>query len=207
MNATPSGNPPLPPETRRLVHDLRNCLASMRAGANMLRRSVDQPAIIEKVADGLYAQVQEMLDVVDRFTGRLPERKDSVPPGHAVTAQKALRILIADDNADAASTLATYLRLSGHNPTVALDGGEALRLATAEPPDVMLLDISMPTLNGYELARQVRTQDWGATVRLIAVSGWFSQEDIDRSRDAGFDAQLSKPIDMDALPRMLQAAY
>lgn len=206
MNATLPGTP-LPPETKRLVHDLRNCLASMRASANMLRRSVDQPAIIEKVTDGLHAQVQEMLDIVDQFIGHAPERNESVARESVAATNKPVRILIADDNVDAAHTLATYLRLSGYDPTVALDGAEALRLASAEPPDVMLLDISMPTLNGYDVARQVRLQPWGAGVRLIAVSGWFSPEDIERSSQAGFDTHLSKPIDMDALPTVLQAAH
>lgn len=207
MNATSSGTPSLPPETKRLVHDLRNCLASMRAGANMLRRSADQPAIIETVADGLQSQVQEMLDIVDRFIGQAPERNESVAQDSGATTSKPMRILIADDNADAAFTLATYLRLSGHHPTVALDGAEALQLAIAEPPDVMLLDISMPTLNGYDLARQIRSQPWGCRVRLIAVSGLFSPEDVERSSRAGFDAHLCKPLDMNSLPRLLQAAH
>ena len=208
MESSLSHAAPLPPETKRLVHDLRNCLAAVRAGANMLRRSPNQPAVVEKVADGLQGQVQEMLEIIDRFVGREPERKGGGavhPP--ASKAGNSLRVLIADDNADAARTLATYLRLSGHAVTVALDGGEALQSAAAEQPDVMLLDISMPTLDGYDVARQVRSQSWGSAVRLIAVSGWFSPEDVERSRAAGFDAHLSKPIDMDALPRLLKAAH
>lgn len=202
MNPTPPGSASLPPETRRFMHDLRNCLASIRAGASMLHRAADQPAIIEKVADGLHQQVQEMLDLVDKFIGRTPE-VTAHAPGEA--GKESLRILIADDNADAANTLATYLRLSGHQPVVTFDGGEALQLAAAERPDVMLLDIGMPTLNGYDVARAIRAQRWGVGIRLIAVSGWFSPEDVDRASDAGFDAHLSKPIDLEALPRMLQA--
>lgn len=211
MNATPSPDPSLPKETQRFVHDLRNCLAAMRAGASMLHRSADQPAIVEKVADGLYVQVAEMLALVDKFIGCTPRTSEETGVAHGsaidATDERPLRILIADDNADAANTLATYLRLSGHRPVVALDGGQALQLASDEAPDVMLLDLSMPTLDGYEVARRVRSQSWGAALRLIAVSGWFSTEDIDRAMQAGFDAHISKPIDMDALPRMLQVAH
>jgi CheY-like chemotaxis protein len=207
MTATPSADTTVPPQTRRFVHDLRNCLASMRAGANMLRRSAGQPAIVEKVAENMYEQVQEMLDLVDGFIGRPPaSREDASNETHA-QSPKSLRILIADDNTDAANTLATYLRLSGHSPVVAFDGGEALQLAATEPPDVMLVDLTMPTLNGFDVARNIRAQPWGAAVRLVAVSGWFSPEDIDRASNAGFDAHVSKPIDMDALPGVLQAAH
>src|SRR5687768_7295142 len=102
MNTTPATE--LPPKTRRFVHDLRNCLASMRAGASMLRRSATEPAIVEKVADGMFEQVQEMLDLVDEFIGR-----PKVEPDISSAAQRAstgpLKVLIADDNADAANTL------------------------------------------------------------------------------------------------------
>lgn len=207
MNATSSAGTPVPPKTQRFVHDLRNCLASMRAGASMLRRSPTQPAIVAKVADNMYQQVQEMLDLVDTFMGRARAPGENVPNATDAEPARSLRILIADDNTDAANTLATYLRLSGHSPVVAFDGGEALQLAADEPPDVMLVDLTMPTLNGFDVARNIRAQPWGAAVRLIAVSGWFSPEDIDRAAHAGFDMHMSKPIDMDALPGVLQAAH
>lgn len=134
-----------------------------------------------------------------------PSTGASLPPNPAPA--KSLRILIADDNADAANMLAMYLRLSGHYPVVAFDGSEALRLAADERPDVMLVDLTMPTLNGFDVARNIRAQTWGSAIRLIAVSGFCSPEDIDRASHAGFDAHMSKPIDMDALPTMLHAAH
>jgi CheY-like chemotaxis protein len=205
MNATTPIGTDLPPKTRRFVHDLRNCLASMRAGASMLRRSASQPAIVEKVADNLFLQVQEMLDLMDGFVGRTPTPEKTSPDAAPQEHANSLRVLIADDNPDAANTLATYLRLSGHRPVVAFDGSEALQLAAEERPDVMLVDLGMPTLNGFDVARNIRAQPWGNSVRLIAVSGWFAQEDIDRSLHAGFDAHVSKPIDMAALPDVCRA--
>lgn len=204
MNTTPATE--LPPTTRRFVHDLRNCLASMRAGASMLRRSATEPAIVEKVADGMFEQVQEMLDLVDEFIGR-PKVEPDISSAAPRASTGPLKVLIADDNADAANTLATYLRLSGHHPVVAFDGGEALRLAADELPDVMMVDLTMPTLDGYDVARNIRAQPWGSSVRLIAVSGWVSPEDIDRVSHAGFDAHMSKPIDLDKLSGVLQPAH
>lgn len=205
MSALSTADKELPATTRRFAHDLRNCLASMRAGANMLRRSLDQPAVVSKVADNMYEQVQEMLDLIDEFVGR-PPRGEITTATEAARSQP-LRILIADDNIDAANALATYLRMSGHVPRVAFDGDEALQLAANEPPDVMMIDLSMPTLNGFDVARNIRAQPWGSAVRMIAVSGYFSAKDIDRALHAGFDAHLSKPIDIDALPDVLQPTH
>lgn len=112
-------------------------------------------------------------------------------------------MLIADDNVDAAHTLGTCLRLEGHVTQISFDGRETLRLAIDNPPDVMILDINMPTASGYEVAREVRSQQWGSRIRLIAVSGYFSAEDRQRVSQAGFDAYPTKPIDVDTVQRLL----
>ncbi len=197
---------PLPPpaETVRFIHSLRNCLASVRAGASMLQHSGTDPAVVAKVADALQSQVREMVDLVDRFVGKKHAEPTSSPDASAAAASR-LNVLVADDNADAASTLAIFLRLDGHRVTVAHDGLHALQLAEADPPDVMLLDIAMPARNGYEVAAAVRARQWGAKTRLIAVTGWLSQQDSERAKLAGFDAHLTKPLDMDLLHRLLQA--
>jgi CheY-like chemotaxis protein len=199
--------PPLPPETVRFVHGLRNCMASVRAGASMLQNSATTPAMVARIADALQTQVREMVGLVDEFVGKstAPESEpDSLPPLAAAPADAKLRILVADDNADAASTLAMYLRLEGHHVTVAFDGQQALTLAEADPPDIMLLDIGMPTRDGYEVAREVRSRPWGAHIQLIATTGWMSAEDGERATRAGFNGHLSKPIDMDVLQQMLR---
>lgn len=196
---------PAPPsrETVRFVHDLRNCLASMRAGANLLQNPNASPEIVAKVASSLQSQIREMVGLVDHFVGKRSAQQSV--PSSAKGPTDALTVLVADDNADAANTLAMCLRLEGHKVAIAFDGRQAMDLAAANPPDVMLLDIGMPTLDGYEVARTVRAQPWGEKTRLIAVTGWMSQEDRERARLAGFHAHLSKPIDMDLLQRLLQA--
>jgi signal transduction histidine kinase len=113
------------------------------------------------------------------------------------------RILLADDNRDALDSLATLLQCDGHEVHTAADGAEALALAAACRPDVMLLDIGMPKLDGYEVARRVRAEPWGKGTVLIALTGWGQDEDRRRSREVGFDNHLVKPLDPDKLSAML----
>jgi len=113
------------------------------------------------------------------------------------------RILIADDNVDAAETLSTMLELLGHETRTAHDGAEALDVARTFQPDTMVVDIAMPRLSGHEVARHVRREDWGQRVLLIAASGWGQEETKQGSFAAGFDHHLVKPIELDALERLL----
>jgi len=107
------------------------------------------------------------------------------------------RVLVVDDNVDAAEMLAEVLRASGYAASVAYDGPVALELARSSPPDIVLIDIGLPVMDGYELARRLRVMLNGA--RLIAVTGYGQQGDRERSRDAGFDAHLVKPVSLDVL--------
>jgi signal transduction histidine kinase len=118
-------------------------------------------------------------------------------------ARRGHRILLADDNRDALDSLATLLQCDGHEVHTAADGAEALALAAVCRPDVMLLDIGMPKLDGYEVARRVRAEPWGKGTVLIALTGWGQDEDRRRSREVGFDNHLVKPLDPDKLSAML----
>jgi PAS domain S-box-containing protein len=115
------------------------------------------------------------------------------------------RVLIADDNRDAADSLALLLRLGHHDVRVAYSGRGALAVGQEFHPDVALLDIGMPELDGYGVARALRQQPWGAGVRLVAVTGWGQEEDKQRATEAGFDHHLTKPVDPEALERLLSA--
>ena len=110
------------------------------------------------------------------------------------------RVLVVDDNADGADSLALHLRLSGHEVQVAYSGPAALKVAEPFRPDVVLLDIGLPGMDGYEVARRLRQQPGLADVVLVAVTGYGTDEDRSRSQEAGFDAHLVKPVDADALP-------
>jgi CheY-like chemotaxis protein len=112
------------------------------------------------------------------------------------------RILVVDDNQDAAETLAQLLRLGGEDVRTTDNGEDALEIGPEFRPHVAILDIGMPDIDGYELAQRIRRQRWGSGVLLVALSGWGQEEDKVRSREAGFDHHLTKPVspgDLDAV--------
>jgi CheY-like chemotaxis protein len=113
------------------------------------------------------------------------------------------RVLVVDDNYDSADSLATLLRFLGHEVQTAFDGLEAVNAALDFHPSIMLLDIGLPKLNGYEVARRVRTQPGGDAIKLVALTGWSQDEDIRRAHEAGFDLHLVKPIGMVVLRKLM----
>jgi len=115
----------------------------------------------------------------------------------------ARRILLADDNRDALETLARLLQLGGHEIYKAMDGVQALEAATRVRPDLVLLDIGMPGMDGYEVARRIRSLPWGRSATLVALTGWGQESDRKRSRDAGFDTHCIKPLDPQRLSMLL----
>lgn len=115
------------------------------------------------------------------------------------------RILVVDDNTDSATSLSMMLNFMGHDTRTANDGLKGLEVAEQFKPDVCLLDIGMPNLNGFDLARRLREQPWAKETLLIALSGWGQEHDKERSTDAGFDMHLVKPIDPATLTAVLEA--
>src|SRR5690606_3484869 len=113
------------------------------------------------------------------------------------------RILVVDDVKDSANSLATLLRLTGHEVHTAYDGVQGVEAAGQLQPQVVLLDIGMPRLNGYETCRRIRQEPWGKQMVVIALTGWGQQEDPRRTREAGFNYHLEKPVDLDALTELL----
>lgn len=116
----------------------------------------------------------------------------------------ALRILVADDVRDSAEGLAVLLRIGGNDVRIATDGAEALHLADEFQPEVAVLDIGMPKLSGYEVARQMRRQPWGENTVLIALTGWGQQDDIRRALDVGFNYHMVKPVNIPQLQELLE---
>lgn len=133
------------------------------------------------------------------FVVRLPLRPAAaaaVESAHGgASAAPGCRVLLADDNRDAAESLAMLLQMAGHEVRIAHDGVAAVELAAQFRPDVALLDIGMPGLDGYAVARTIRAQPWGTAPHLVALTGWGQEEDRRRSREAGFDEHLTKPVD------------
>jgi PAS domain S-box-containing protein len=123
--------------------------------------------------------------------------------GQTNSALPPLRILVADDSRDAADSLSLMLRVQGHDVKTTYDGLEAVQAAATFRPEVALLDIGMPNLNGYDAARQLRAAPWGREVLLVAMTGWGKEEDKRRAAEAGFDHHLTKPVEPAALEGVL----
>jgi PAS domain S-box-containing protein len=144
------------------------------------------------------------------FVVRLPvliEKPEAVRGGERPTAEPtrttACRILVVDDNTDAATSLAMLLKITGNQTETAYDGLEAVEAAAKFRPDVILLDIGLPKLNGYDACRRIREQPWGKNVVMVALTGWGQEEDRHKSKDAGFNGHLIKPVDYAALMKLL----
>lgn len=140
------------------------------------------------------------------FVVRLPlaesvEARGSVGTPVVVAARR--RVLVVDDNRDAAASLTMILSMWGHEARTAHDGLEAVELADAFRPDVILLDIGLPKLNGYDVCRRIRGQSWGRNVLIAAVTGWGQDKDKLQADNAGFDCHFTKPVDLSVLERVL----
>ena len=115
------------------------------------------------------------------------------------------RILVVDDNQDSARSMARLLKLRGNEVRTAHDGIEAVEAAEEFRPEVILMDVGMPRLNGYEATRRIREQPWGQSITIIALTGWGQEGDRVQSREAGCDGHLVKPVDIRDLEKLLTA--
>jgi signal transduction histidine kinase len=129
-----------------------------------------------------------------------PPRAEPAPQ----PASRSLRVLIADDNVDTAESFNILLKLNGHETQMAHDGRQAIERAQQMRPDVAIVDIGMPQLNGYDVARRIREEPWGKQMFLIAATGWAQPEDRRRTHEAGFDIHLVKPVEPEVLLNLLK---
>jgi len=144
------------------------------------------------------------------FTVRLPTSDETLKPPPQPTVSETVptlgrRVLVVDDNEDAAGSLAMLLELEGYQTLQAHDGVEAIEAAEHFRPDAVLLDVGLPRMNGYEVCRCIREQEWGKDVILVALTGWGQEADRRRSEEAGFDAHMVKPPDQETLKKLLAA--
>ena len=173
-------------------------------------------ALVRSLVNMHYGQVEAHSEGPgrgSRFTVRLPLLPASAPltpapasvePCHAHRA--ARRVLIADDNADAAESLAGILRSQGHEVYIAADGQQAIELAETYRPDIIFMDLGMPHVNGLQATRHIRGRPWGKLVFIAALTGWGQPGDRDRSRQAGVDLHLVKPIELGEIANVLTRA-
>lgn len=114
------------------------------------------------------------------------------------------RILVIDDNRDAANTLAMLIKLKGNEVKAGYGGREAMVLGETFQPDIAILDIGMPGMDGYETCSLIRQESWGKNITILALTGYGQQEDIRKSLEAGFDEHLLKPVDLPALLALIE---
>ncbi len=156
---------------------------------------------LEAASEGLGkgAEFRVRLPVLAAAPAEVPDRRQEPAPGAT-----GLRLLVVDDNHDAASSLAMLQELEGHQTRTASSGEEALRVAEEFRPDAVLLDIGLPDLDGLEVARRLRRSEATRTAFLVALTGYGSEQDRARTREAGFDEHLVKPGDLDLLRKLLE---
>lgn len=174
-------------------------------GLTLVKRLVEMHGGTVHVASqgvGQGSQFSIRLPVVPQSTATAEPASQNKPADAPRRAPFGRRILVVDDNKDAAISLAIALRLLGNDVHLAHDGLDAVQVARELQPDVVLMDIGMPKLNGYEAAAEIRKQPGGEDMILIAQTGWGQETDKQRTRDAGFDHHLVKPLEMHALQQL-----
>jgi len=185
----------------QLDRSLEMARGGLGIGLTLVKRLVEMHG-------GRVEAMSEGLGRGSEFVVRLPIVVDSSTPQESVdeaehSVRSSFRILVVDDNRDGADSLAEMLKMVGNDTRTAYDGQAGVDAAGEFRPDVILLDIGLPKLNGYEACRRIRNEPWGAGVVLIALTGWGQDEDRRRSHEAGFDRHLVKPVDPQALMKLL----
>ena len=169
-------------------------------------------ALVRKLVELHGGTVQAESPGINRgatFTITLPQDPEAEVPvpkplDEPATPIQSRRILVIDDNVDAAESLSMFLQLSGHTTKVAYSPSVGLKLAQEFKPDMVFLDIGLPEMTGYEVARRIRSSPIGKSTCLIAVTGWGAEKDRDAAKEAGFNAHITKPVDLDEVARLLE---
>jgi signal transduction histidine kinase/ActR/RegA family two-component response regulator len=204
----------IPPDMLRKVFDmftqversLERSQGGLGIGLTLVRRLVQlHGGSVEAKSAGLGQGAEFIVRLPEHAAPALPAPSEPEPQAMAQDRPRH-RILIADDNRDAADSLAVMLSVVGHEVRTAYDGQQALELAETFTPDLALLDIGMPRMNGYDAARAIRARPFGHDMLLVALTGWGQPEDKQRSQLAGFDHHLVKPVDPSVLDRLLSTA-
>jgi len=182
-----------------LAHELRNPLAPIRNAVSILREKGSRDPEVQWCRDVIGRQVEELARLLSDWLEPAADGGEVIRdagPGR----RSRCRVLVVDDNHDGADSLAMLLGFLGHDVRTAYDGEAAVALAEEYRPQVVLLDVEMPKMNGYDACRRIRQQPWSQGVTLVACTGWGQDEDRQRTKEAGFNYHIVKPID----PAVLQ---
>ncbi len=184
---------------------LQRSQGGLGIGLAIVRRLVEMHGgSVEARSDGI-GKGSEFLVTLPLVEGHTELSRSLSPKSDMPSTAQQTKMLVVDDNRDAARSLTLLLKATGSDVRTAHDGPEALTIAETFQPDIVLLDIGLPGLNGYDICRRLRAQPIGQSLRVIAVSGWGNESDRVQSREAGFDAHLVKPINFVDLLKLLRA--
>ncbi|MEP7205838.1 MAG: ATP-binding protein [Casimicrobiaceae bacterium] len=187
-------------------HSLERSQAGLGVGLTLAKRLIElHGGTIEAQSDGLNLGSRFVVDLpaLPAVAATIPEAEGA---GRAPGAASGYRILVADDNIDFATSFALILRMLGNDVRVTHDGVAAVAAAGEFKPEFCFLDIGLPRMNGYDLARALRADPGTRTCTLIAVTGWGQEKDRQRAQQAGFDHHMVKPVDPDAIETLLRTA-
>lgn len=189
-----------------LAHELRDPLAPIRNAVEIMRLTGPKDAALSTALDLISRQVDQLSRRVDGLIDMSQKHQSRISLGKkpAGVNETPRRIVVIDDNQDTAQSLAMVLRLHGHDVETAFDGASGLALALESAPDCVLVDIGLPGLDGYEVAKRLRSHDRDRRTLLIALTGYGQEEDHSRSRQAGFDHHLVKPVAQNVLEDLLR---
>jgi CheY-like chemotaxis protein len=194
-----------------LNHDLRNALSSIVSALHILRHEGYVSPLAEQAGRTIERQAEHLSLLADQLSevAGVSKERTSIPEPRRPSTSDRLeetrprRVLVVDDNRDAADSTGTLLLLWGHQVKVAYDGESALAVAREYRPDVCLLDLGMPGMNGYQVAQCLRQESGLRGIQLVAMTGFDQEADRQLSRDAGFDSYLVKPVELAALQEVL----
>lgn len=199
----------IPPEKLESIFDMfmqvdgasERSQGGLGIGLTLVKRLVEMhrgSVAVKSAGEGLGSEFIVRLPVLSRSTLEAQSGKGSEPE-----ASQERRILIVDDNRDSADSLAMLLEITGNKTYIAHDGVEGIAAVEKYRPEVVLLDIGLPKLDGHEVCRRIREQPWGKDMVVIALTGWGQEDDRRKSEEAGFDGHLVKPVDYDLLLELL----
>jgi PAS domain S-box-containing protein len=190
----------------QVERSLERAQGGLGIGLTLVRRLVEMHGgAVEAKSDGLGTGTEFIVRIPLAFQTQPAPAGDQPGQPPSVQARAQRRILVVDDNQDAANSLATLLRIKGHDVRTAYDGISAVDVAALYQPDVILLDVGLPRLNGFDAARRIRESEHGKHAVLVALTGWGHAEDRRRSKEAGFDHHLVKPADPNVLDTLLNS--
>jgi CheY-like chemotaxis protein len=188
-----------------LAHELRNPLAALRSASDFLSLEPSSDPNVQRAGRVIRDQVTQLVRVTDEWLDGRGAR-DPEPDSRGQPRRRSkLGILVVDDNKDAVEMLTLLLETMGHAVHAAFDGRQAITAAAEHSPDLILLDIGLPELDGYEACRRIRAQGADRPPIIVAVTGWGLDQDKQRARDAGFDRHVTKPIDVAALRSLIDS--